>query len=115
MTTANLRTKSVLAEDVSASGETDWLDMEDDTMDGLFAAAVLKTLTGGSSPDVTVTIQGSPDGGTTVIPMDAMTAHDAADEVEYVQSAAPYPRWIRFSWVTTGTPSAATMDFFVSA
>ncbi len=115
MSTKERKLAQSLALDVSAaSGQTAWLDMTDDTLDGAVCCFELATLTGGTSPDVLPTWEMSPD---KTLVLDVVTPGAAMTQTgsRLHQTNNPCFRWMRVSWVTTGTPSAATANIWIEA
>jgi len=76
------------------------------------AAAELKTLTGGTTPDVTFTLQTSSDNAAwyTVNAFAACTA--ACTKTDFTRRT--FFRFVRVKWVTTGAPTGSTSSFFIN-
>ncbi len=99
-----------LAVDVKgASGSSEVLDTQGLTKPSF--AVNLTALAGGTTPGVTITWQHSPD---SALWLD-IAAEAALTAVGSKHRFAPNSlmRFLRISWVTSGTPTTATMDFFI--
>lgn len=95
--------------------QTDWFDMGDESLQGVVASVYLAAIAGGSSPGVTVTLEHSPD---KVIVHDVGSTPSALEndgEKWFESFEGPLFRYMRFSWVTTGSPSQCDVDLNLDA
>ena len=115
MGTKERATKSSIGEDVSATGDGGWVNMGDDTLDGVVASVEIKTLTGGTSPETTPQLEHSPDKSVVHILDTASSALDAVGSKYFFTTQARCFRWIRLTWVTTGSPTTMTADSYIEA
>jgi hypothetical protein len=99
-----------LAVDVSATGQSAALDLSEN--DNVCWVAELATLTGGTSPDVTFSWDHSPNNSNwyTIASEAALTAAGVKSRT----TAENLFRFVRISWVTTGSPTGATANLFMS-
>jgi hypothetical protein len=102
---------SSLAVDVhGATGSTGWIDFPRRGF-AIFMAELL-TLVGGSTPGVTFAFEESNDQINATV-LETMAALSAAGIVAH-RIEGTGKRYLRISWATTGTPSSATANLFIT-
>lgn len=112
VSTQRMEEYSQAAVDVSgASGNSQTFDLGDHR-EAVFVAH-LTALSGGTSPDVTFTVEDSPD-GTNWDEVHAFSARSATGR-DVHRTSAPLQRRARISWATTGGPTTATATFTLVA
>lgn len=98
----------------AASGVTEGVDLEGNN-GKVSAACALRVLTGGTAPTVAVTLETSPNNADWFTVAAVGTEMAAAAATREYRTEAVYHRFIRFSWVTTGGPTTATVDLYCNA
>jgi hypothetical protein len=93
--------------------ESAWMDMTDDNLDGMLLAAET-AFTGGSTPDAALSVEMTPDGGTTVFVLDA-TFHAGLDGKAFKAYTDPAFAQVRFAWTVNGSPTTAVGNFWADA
>jgi hypothetical protein len=94
-----------------ASGQSDVLDSEE--LDKITWIANFDGFTGGTSPDITYTWQHSADNSNwfAIASEAALTAAGIKTRLVVENTM----RYLRIAWVTTGSPTTATTDFYIQA
>ena len=99
--------------DVSATGaQAEWTDTEDAA--AVIITALLKALSGGTSPAIQLNVQHSPD-GVTVLDYGPLGSSLSAVPMTLSESYTTLHRFVRLAFVSSGTPTTATADLYITA
>ena len=110
MTDRSRELSSQTALDVTTSDSEEWHDLGSDSARGCVSDFQLKSLVGGASPQVDPTLEMSPDQANVHVLDDTFSPLTAIDTGVFFQTSLPCFRYVRWTWVTQGTPSSATAD-----
>jgi hypothetical protein len=107
----------------TTSGSSDWISLGSTANNGVAASCRQVTLAGGVTPDVNIHLYQSPTASATDVfdltEFDDDAASDGFEDVgdqdDYHNSTVPMFRYVRFTWVTSGSPTGATTICFLQA